>query len=249
MTIQELLCITEHRPWELANDDWRFYQEWNNAIFLHWQVELDELREFIPQDLEIDLFDGKPWVSLVAFTMEGVRLRNFPALKAISNFDEINIRTYVRANEKSGVYFLSIEGGSVLSCKIASRISKLPYRFSPMRRTENFYSAFNASNGDAFEMKFQVGNSLSPKSDIDKWLTERYALFLETTSTINAFEIHHLEWPIQKIKVLDLKLNYARFSNLISGTPMITHYSKGVQVLAWKKMVIKSGIVKNANKT
>ena len=51
MTIQEILNTAEHRPWKIPAEQWKFYQEWNNAIFLHWQVELSELKKFIPNEL------------------------------------------------------------------------------------------------------------------------------------------------------------------------------------------------------
>lgn len=62
----------------------------------------------VPHDLEIDLFEGKPWVYLVAFTMEKIRPKYLPSFPPISDFDEINIRTYVKKDNKAGVYFLSI---------------------------------------------------------------------------------------------------------------------------------------------
>jgi len=110
MTIREILNTTEHRPWKMPTEKWKFYQEWNNVIFLHWQVELSELKKFVPEELEIDLFGGKPWVSVVTFTMEKIRPKNLPSFAPISDFDEVNIRTYVKSNNKTGVYFLSIEG-------------------------------------------------------------------------------------------------------------------------------------------
>jgi len=94
-----------------------------------------ELKKHVPKELEIDLFKGKPWVSVVAFTMENIRPKNIPAFSPISNFHEINIRTYVKMNNKNGVYFLSIEGGKRLSCKIAKFISDLPYRYSIIDRS------------------------------------------------------------------------------------------------------------------
>ena len=111
MKIKEILNQTNHRPWKIPNESWKFYQEWNRAVFLHWQVELSELKKFVPDELEIDLFDGKAWISVVAFTMEKIRPKYLPYFSPISNFDEINVRTYVKANGKSGVYFLSIEDG------------------------------------------------------------------------------------------------------------------------------------------
>ncbi len=233
MSIKELLNTTEHRPWKIPSKNWKFYQEWNNAIFLHWQVELSELQKFVPKELEIDLFEGKPWVSLVAFSMEKIRPKNLPAFPPISNFDEINIRTYVKSNTKTGVYFLSIEGGTSLSCKIAKSVSELPYRYSKIKRDKNQYQSINPEFNDELDIQFLIGDKIIEKNSLDKWLTERYALFQDTERSINEFEIHHLEWPIRKIEITNLKVNYTRFNKLIKGKPDKIQYSKGVKVIAW----------------
>lgn len=235
MTIREILNTTKHRPWKIPTDSWKFYQEWNNVIFLHYQVDLTELKKFVPKELEIDLFDGKPWVSVVAFTMEKIRPKNLPSFSPISDFDEINIRTYVKSNNKTGVYFLSIEGGKSLSCKIAKAISELPYRFSEIKRTDKKYQAQNLEFNDKLDLEFTIGKELTEKTELDKWLTERYALFQDTDESINEFEIHHLEWPINEIDLQKLDFNYPRFEKLISEQPSKFHYSKGVRVIAWGK--------------
>ncbi|MBV7441585.1 DUF2071 domain-containing protein [Weeksellaceae bacterium TAE3-ERU29] len=236
MKIKEILNQTDHRPWGIPNKSWKFYQEWNRAIFLHWQVELLELQKFVPDELEIDLFDGKAWVSVVAFTMEKIRPRYLPSFSPISNFDEINIRTYVKANGKSGVYFLSIEGGKKLSCQISKAISELPYRYSKTKRTENKYISNNSQYDDHLEIEFSIGAENNEKTKLDKWLTERYALFQDTpTKAINEFEIHHLEWETNDIELKKLIFDYPRFQNLIQNQPDRIHYSKGIQVVAWGK--------------
>lgn len=235
MNIQEILKTISHRPWKLPKINWKFYQEWNKAIFLHWEVELEELKKLVPKELEIDLFEGKPWVSVVAFTMEKIRPKNLPAFTPISNFDEINIRTYVKYNNKEGVYFLSIEGGKSLSCKLAKRISELPYRYSKIKRTKNQYTSTNTTFKDKLNIEFSIGEENNNKNVLDKWLTERYALFQETKKSINEFEIHHLEWTINEIELKKVEFNYSRFKTLISGEPNKIQYSKGVQVIAWGK--------------
>lgn len=238
MNIKEILNTVEHRPWPIPNQDWKFYQEWNRLIFLHWQVDLDELQKHVPEKLEIDLFDGKPWVSLVAFTMEQTRPRNLPAVKFISDFDEINIRTYVKCNNKTGVYFLSIEAGKSLSCKTARVVSGLPYRFSKMNRIGGCYKSENSQRGDSFEVDYTIGKEARQKSPLDVWLTERYAVFDYHHPSMIEFEVLHPEWPIQQVEIHNLKTHYPRFEKLIAGVPDLAHYSKGVQVLAWGKSVI-----------
>lgn len=236
MKIRAILNTTEHRPWKIPTKSWKFYQEWNKAIFLHWQVELTELQKFVPKELKIDLFEGKPWVSVVAFSMERIKPKNLPSFPPLSNFDEINIRTYVKSDNKSGVYFLSIEGGKKLSCIFSKGISELPYRFSKIKRTENKYEAINSEFNDTLNIEFTIGKELTKKTKLDKWLTERYVLYQDTVNSINEFEIHHLEWPFKEIELKKVGLNYQRFNNLINNEPRIVQYSTGVKVIAWGKI-------------
>ncbi|WP_163417370.1 MULTISPECIES: YqjF family protein [unclassified Flagellimonas] len=247
MTIREILNTTNHRPWEIPTDSWKFYQEWNNAIFLHYQVDLTELKKFVPKELEIELFNGEPWISVVAFTMEKIRPKNLPYFSPISDFDEINIRTYVKSNTKTGVYFLSIEGGKRLSCKVAKGISELPYRFSKIKRTNKRYQSQNLEFNDKLDIEFTIGKELTKKTELDKWLTERYALFQDTDESINEYEIHHLEWSINEIDLGKLDLSYPRFEKLINEGPSKIHYSKGVKVLAWGKIKNKKTACNNGN--
>ena len=239
MTIQEILKSTTHRPWPIPEGSWKFYQEWNNVIFLHWQADIEILQQLVPKEIELDLFEGKPWVSVVAFTMQKIRPKHLPSFPPVSDFDEINIRTYVKSNGKTGVYFLSIEGGNHLSCKIAKRISELPYRFSKMNRTYDSYESYNSEFKDRLSLDYSIGNISKEKDTLDKWLTERYTLFQDSKDAINEFEIHHVEWPIYDLDIQKTDIHYPRFKNLFDRLPDKIQYSTGVQVLAWGKQTKK----------
>ena len=108
--------------------------------------------------------------------------------------------------------------------------------FSNINRTDKKYQSQNSEFSDKLNIEFKIGNELTEKTELDKWLTERYALFQDTDDSINEFEIHHLEWPINDIDIQKLELNYSRFENLINEYPSKIHYSKGVKVLAWGKI-------------
>src|SRR5436190_5400053 len=125
--IDKILSDTKHRPFDIPPKDWAYYQEWNNALFLHWKVPFDALRQLVPNELNLDTFDGEVYVSLVAFTMQKIRPRNLMSFKFISDFDEINVRTYIDNGNRKGVYFLSIEAGKLLAAFIAKTLSGLPY--------------------------------------------------------------------------------------------------------------------------
>ena len=238
MTISEIINTTDHRPWDLPQGPWAFYQEWNQALFLHWRVDREALREAVPPELELDLFDEEAWVSLVAFSMEHIRPRRWPAFSPVSNFAEINIRTYVRSGRKAGVYFLSIEGGKWVSCQLAKAISELPYRYSSIRRKDGHFSSRNTATSEQLHLTYQVGEPIVQKSALDRWLTERYALFQDTPRAINAFDIHHEEWPLQEVTCTELEVRYPAFAHLLNGPPELVHYSPGVQVLAWRKEIL-----------
>jgi len=241
MKIEQIRATTAHRPWKLPNKHWRYYQEWNDAIFLHWPVSVESLQGFVPKELLIDTIDGQAWVSLVAFTMEKVKLNYLPSFAPISDFHEINIRTYIKNGNRRGVYFLSMEGGKRWSCRVAKQISQLPYQYSKIIRNVGTYQANNAVHQDFFEIKHEVTGQQVKKDKLDRWLTERYALYQDYGDYINEYEIHHVEWPMVGINIKSLQYNYPRFDELMQGKPVRIHYSPGVQVIAWdKKRKLKS---------
>jgi len=235
MSINELLKASDHRPWPIPQTPWKFYQEWNQVVFLHWEVEPSLLKEFLPRNLEIALIDGKAWVSIVAFTMENIRPRNLFPFPPVSTFYELNVRTYVKRNGKLGVYFLSMEGGKRLSCYLAKKISGLPYRYSNMKRTPNRFSSSNDLHSDQFQVSYIPGKKIIDKSPLDRWLTERYAVFQDVKGDVVDYNVHHAEWEVHDLDVSDLTVDYPRFQHLLIGNPVRLHYSPGVRVVSWGK--------------
>jgi uncharacterized protein len=115
----------------------------------------------------------------------------------------------------------------------ARMTSGLPYRYSKLHRSAGRYSGHNPGYGDEFRVEYRIGEYLKHKSALDRWLTERYALFLPDGDTIHHFDIHHVEWPVHAIGCDVVTVNYARFSPLIHNHPDAMHYSPGVKVVAW----------------
>lgn len=208
---------------------WKYYQEWQGVVFLHWQVTCDRLKGFVPGGLEIDLFEGVPWVSLVAFEMNNIRRRYLPAFKPVSNFIEVNLRTYVKYGDQSGVYFLSLEGSKWLSCLVSRLLSGLPYRYSGIENGGEYYDAENSETNSRFLIHFSPGTALSNKTDLDTWLTERYALLQGN----RRYDLYHEAWPLQELHIEHLEASYPGFNELVTGKPDKAHYSKGLQVVAW----------------
>jgi len=235
--IERILKSVAHRPWPITDESWQFYQEWNEALFLHWKVPFDLLRTYVPADLTIDTFEGNCYVSLVAFTMQNIRPRFLPAFATISDFHEINLRTYIENDSKKGVYFLSIESEKEISTFIARTLSGLPYEKATIERDDNVYSSRNIKKGTHLHIQYSVDHVDTPKTDLDRWLTERYCLYNKTDSGLFRFDIHHEEWKLDKLILNETSINYRIGDfNLAPSTIHCVHYSKGVDVVAWKKV-------------
>lgn len=235
MKAKSILKQTRHRTFDVPSRSWKFYQEWNDAIFLHWKVEPETINPFLPEGIKLDIVNGKTWVSLVAFNMNHIGIRSLPRLPHISDFHEINIRVYVVCNGKPSVYFLNMEGSKRSSCKVLKTMSKFPYQYSKMRRTDYSYESKSKDHKDSFYMEYRIGNDPIIKDDTDVWLTERYAVFQDYKGQIIEYDVHHVEWPMQAISIKKLELDYPKFNHIINNKPDKIHYSKGVQVLTWDK--------------
>jgi uncharacterized protein YqjF (DUF2071 family) len=242
--IEGILNSISHRPWILPKGRWRYYQEWNNALFLHWKVPTAELTKLVPKDISVDTFNEESWISLVAFTMERIRPRNFPAVSIVSDFYEINIRTYVTKENKCGVYFLSIEAAKQISCFVAKSLSGLPYIKASIHVQKNSasykYSSINVAKGFHFDANFTIGERISNKSELDNWLTERYALYLNIGQKVFRYETHHKAWDLNMVEISDLQTNYKIGGISLNRKPDLTHYSAGVKVVSWKRTILMS---------
>jgi uncharacterized protein YqjF (DUF2071 family) len=118
-----ILKDVAHRPWKMPESPWVMTQTWRDLLFAHWPVDSRLLRSKIPAAFPLDLFDGVAWVGVVPFRMTNVAPRGVPSLPGISEFPELNVRTYVRVGDKPGVYFFSLDAANSLAVRAARRFS------------------------------------------------------------------------------------------------------------------------------
>ena len=107
------------RPWLIA-------MEWRDLLFAHWPVPPELLRGLIPSRLTLETWDGAAWLGVVPFRMNGVRPRLAPAVGPLSDFAELNVRTYVGDGQRSGVWFFSLDAASPAAVRLARGLFQLP---------------------------------------------------------------------------------------------------------------------------
>ena len=240
---RDLLLEAVHRPWPMPDGPWLMTQTWNDLLFAHWPVDADELRERVPAGLELDLFDGEAWLGVVPFHMTNVAPRLVPALPWISAFPELNVRTYVRVDDKPGVYFFSLDAGSAVAAGTARTLLNLPY----------FTANMSVEVSGSGEVKYDSRRLSSPAAEFAAWyrgqggrhspargtleyfLTERYCLYaIDHSGQEYRLDIHHPPWPLERCdgEITANTMAQAAGVRLPEVGPLL-HFSKRQDALAW----------------
>jgi len=83
--------------------------EWNNLIMANYVIDPALLADYLPAKTELDLYEGKCFVSLIGFMFEETAIRGIKIPFHV-NFEEVNLRFYVRCNDagtwKRGAVFI-----------------------------------------------------------------------------------------------------------------------------------------------
>ena len=161
------------------------FQSWRNLLFLHWKVGREHIQAMLPPGLSVDTFDGDAYVGIVPFFMCDVRPRFLPKLPGLSNFLELNVRTYVHAADGvPGVWFFSLDANCAPAVWAARSFFKLPYRRAKMRalvRDDGLVDYESSCRAGPYEGRFRYReNGSSCEADpasLEFFLLERYFLY------------------------------------------------------------------------
>lgn len=75
--------------------------EWRDLVMLNYAVDPDILAPYVPRGTAVDRWQGTTFVSLVAFSFLNTRVKGIP-VPFHRDFEEINLRFYVRAEGPEG---------------------------------------------------------------------------------------------------------------------------------------------------
>ena len=218
--------------------------DWHDLLFIHWPVSANLLRPLIPRPLELETFDSTAWIGVIPFRMTGVRPRQVPARVWQAEFAELNVRTYVRYQDKPGVWFFSLDAASRLAVRTARALYHLPYYYARMTVSESngtiFYQSRRMHKG-ALPAEFAAnyrptGTAVGAvQGSLAHWLTERYCLYAaDRSGKLFRSDIHHLPWPLQPAEA-EINTNAMTESlgiNLPEVEPLL-HFAKDLRVVAW----------------
>jgi len=236
-----LLEVTDHRPWPLPSGPWIMVQTWHDLLFAHWPLPPQVLRPLVPAQLPLDAYEGQCWLAVTPFHMSNVRLRGLPAVPGFSSLPELNVRTYVKLDNKPGVYFFSLDAGILSAVFGARSFYRLPYYYARMKvdvsRDEfRYHSRRRVPANAEFRGRYRPTASvqLRPPGSLEHWLTERYCLYTTTGRSTFRAEIHHVPWPLQDAEAeIEANTMAAAAGITLPDVPPLLHFSRKLDVLVW----------------
>ena len=220
---------------------WR--QQWLEFTALHWTYPPESVQALLPQELAVQQFDGTAWVSLTPLLMNDVAPIGLPALPWISQFPEINLRTYVRGPDgEEGLWFFSLEAARLPFVLAARATYGVPYVWASMRYEQpelgvrRFESrrCWPGSAGTLIDVTVDAGEEI-PESDLtelDVFLTSRWRAYsVHPVFGLLVTDVGHPPWPLRAARVRHLEETVLAAAGLPPhGSPALVHFSPGVDI-------------------
>jgi uncharacterized protein YqjF (DUF2071 family) len=231
-----LLEVDRVKPMFLAN--------WVDVVFMHFEVDAARLGREVP--VELDLWEGKALVTLVAFTQQRLRPRWGGRLSEwmsgpVGEHEFLNVRTYVRVGGERGIYFLAEWIPNALARVIGPRLYGLPYRLGRLRYcvdeeggcvTGDVRGAGRGVGRFVFAARVDADQVVSEAQmgTRDEFLLERYAAFTYRHGVLRRFRIAHERWPWVRAKCVIEENSLLAGMRWTEGARMVAaHYSAGVR--------------------
>lgn len=219
-----------------------FLAGWQRVLFIHFEVAPEVLQRVVPYPL--DLYQGRAFVSLVAFTMRGLRPRLGGSLTAwpfrwMGDQRFLNVRTYVSHGNQRGIYFITEWLSSWLNVQLGPWLYGLPYQHAAIDyRHEHEKGMLRGSVRSKTTGKSLVYESPLSKDapftpveqhSRDEFLLERYTAYTAHGSGRRFFRIWHPPWPQLPVTIarMDGSLVTATFPWFTEARCVGANYSPG----------------------
>ncbi|WP_100011513.1 YqjF family protein [Lentibacillus sediminis] len=238
---EDILQSKTHRTSLLPSGPWLMTQKWEHLLFAHYEVNPQVLKPHLPPGLELDTYDGRAWMTVIPFRVSGMRLRGTLHIPYLHTYLELNVRTYVKKNGLSGIYFFSLDADK-LPAVLGARVLTLPYFSATMAMSEKagayrFISERKHGRNAVIDCKYKpTGESYFPKKDsLASWLLERYWLWTYKRGVLFKGGIHHKQWDVYHTSADISGGNLFPFAPAPDiSSSVLLHYAAARRVLFWK---------------
>lgn len=221
--------------------------EWRDLVMANYEVDPALLRPLIPVGCELDLHDGKCFVSLVGFMFLSTRVLGIPVPFHI-DFEEVNLRFYVRreteAEVRRGVVFVKEIVPRWAIAFVARTLYGEPYEAWKMDHIRNErevgYSWSNGSRRNAINV--ELGDNLGvPAADSHgEFIIEHYWGYTRRSEKrTDEYKVEHPKWELFATRNETINVDFAgtygeRFAILSKTAPYSILLAKGSEIAVFK---------------
>jgi uncharacterized protein len=183
--------------------------EWRDLVMLNYEVDPRLLSHYVPPGTSLDSFDGKTYVSLVGFQFRRAKVFGVP-IPFHSDFDEVNLRFYVRRNEgaedRRGVAFIAEVVPKPLIAHVARFMYGENYICLPMKHAIRMATASGTAeyalqlNGAWCRLYAQASAASLPPANatLEQFITEHYwGYCAQRNGTSLEYHVSHLPWSVR----------------------------------------------------
>jgi len=231
--------------------------EWRKLAIANYAVDPGLLQPYLPAGTELDIWDGRCYLSLVGFMFQNTKLLG-ARVPFHSNFEEVNLRFYVRYPDagiwKRGVVFIREIVPRFALAFVANTIYNENYVALAMshqwKETEHQREVEYSWKVKGMWQSFSV-TAERELLEIDvasetEFITEHYWGYARYNERVtNEYEVRHPRWhhyPVldHRVKV-DFGLTYGdRFSLLNHEAPVSVMLAEGSEISVHRKRVIRA---------
>ncbi len=213
----------------------------------NYVVESSLLAERVPLGTEIDLYDGKCFVSLVGFMFLDTRVMDFLVPFHV-NFEEVNLRFYVRRETEGevrrGVVFIKEIVPRFAIAAVARTLYGEPYeRWAMSNFRDDDHVRYSWEKGDCFNtLSVERGESLGvPEAGSEgEFIIEHYWGYTKRgEGRTDEYKVEHPKWELfaaenRRIDVDFGKTYREEFGFLADAEPHSVLLAKGSEIAVYK---------------
>jgi uncharacterized protein len=225
--------------------------EWRDLLMLNYEIDPALLRPFVPRGTELDSFEGKSYASLVGLRFARTKLFGLISVPFHSDFDEVNLRIYVRRREgdeiRRGVMFIR----EIVSLPAVTLVARMAYaenyRTLPLRHSINL-----TNSGGSVEYRWELKRKqfrlhgqtdgkpcLAAAGSLEQFISEHYWGYSRRRDGSSLeYHVQHEPWRIWRASNATFEgdgtaLYGSDFGSVLSGPPRSAFIADGSAVLVY----------------
>jgi uncharacterized protein len=191
--------------------------EWRKLVMANYVVPEELLLPYLPGGTALDLYKGRCFVSLVGFLFQETRLRGLRVPFHVQ-FEEVNLRFYVRYGDKRGVVFIREIVPRLALRFVANVFYGEKYRTARMRHewkdeAGRLAVSYGWRIGGCWQ-EMRVVSSLDAQPVVagseEEFITEHYWGYTRLgNGNTSEYEVVHPRWEIYPVESFAIHVDFA----------------------------------------